>query len=280
MRPTTPHRVALAAACLLLFPTSGCAAGGGDRPDGSFDDSASPFDAGGDAPSDSDSGLSFDTGSSDSGHSMDSTPPNDTGVDTAPPVDTGPPADTGGADTSVPDSASGSCDSGGPTCPSSGFSGVLATFDLTGQTGSEASAPATSTACGLGAGDLTRAATITAVSGKDSINGSGWGTGASADATRYYTLTLTPVSGCSLDLTSIDLDVRASGTGPTTGDVATSADGFASYSSSFVGTSKGTTSLSATGSGPIEVRIYGYGATSSGGTLRIQNTLTVSGSIL
>jgi hypothetical protein len=35
----------------------------------------------------------------------------------------------------------------------------------------------------------------------------------------------------------------------------------------------------ATGSSPIEIRVYGYGASGSSGTFRIENTLTVSGSI-
>ena len=183
------------------------------------------------------------------------------------------PPDSGSIDCGTPTDASA-------TCPSSGYSGTLAIFDLTGQPGSEVSAAATSTACGIVAGDLTRASAIKAVSGKDSINGSGWGSGSSADGTRYYTFSLTPGAGCSLDVKSVDLDVKASGTGPTTADVATSADSFGKHSASFAGTSSGTTTVSATGSGAIEVRVYGYGASGSGGTLRIQNTMSVSGSNL
>jgi hypothetical protein len=95
-----------------------------------------------------------------------------------------------------------------------------------------------------------------------------------------YTFALTPGAGCSLDLKSVDLDVKASGKRPTTGDLATSADSFTEHSASFAGTSKGTATVSATGSGALEIRVYGHGASGTGGTLRIQNTMIVSGSLL
>jgi len=75
--------------------------------------------------------------------------------------------------------------------------------------------------------------------------------------------------------------VKASATGPSTADVATSADSFATHSASFSSTSTPSVTLAgASGSSPIEVRVYGYGASGSSGTLRIENTLTLSGSIL
>ena len=68
--------------------------------------------------------------------------------------------------------------------------------------------------------------------------------------------------------------------GPATADVATSADSFAAHTTSFAGTATPSVTLAgATGSGPIEIRVYGYGASGSSGTFRIENTLTVSGSI-
>ena len=113
-----------------------------------------------------------------------------------------------------------------------------------------------------------------------SINSSNWSTGSSADPTRYYTFTVTPAAGCTVTLTSVALDVTASGTGPAHGDVATSADTFGTHTTAFAGTSNTTVTLSSvSGTGAIEVRVYGYGATGSAGTLRISQTLTVSGTI-
>ena len=166
------------------------------------------------------------------------------------------------------------------SCPGHGTTGTLVTFDLSAQSGSEASAAPSTMVAGISAGSLARSSAVTATSGAGSINSSGWGTGATADPTRYYTFTVTPAAGCSVSLTSLALDVKASATGPTTGDVATSADSFATHSASFAGTSTPTVTLSVTSAtGAIEIRVYGYGASSSGGTFRIQNTVTLSGSI-
>ena len=48
----------------------------------------------------------------------------------------------------------------------------------------------------------------------------------------------------------------------------------------FAGTSSGQVALAASRSAvPLEIRVYGYAASGSGGTLRIQNTMSLSGSI-
>ena len=74
-----------------------------------------------------------------------------------------------------------------------------------------------------------------------------------------------------MTLTSVALYVSASGTGPAKGDVATSADGFTTHTTAFAGTSNTTVALSnVSGTGAIEVRAYGYGATGSAGTFRIR----------
>ena len=156
-------------------------------------------------------------------------------------------------------------------------SGVLATWDFTGATGSQASTAASSPAPGVTAGNIMRATTLMAATGSGSINSSNWATGAQLDATKYYTLSITPPTGCSLSLSSISIDVTSSGTGPTTASVATSADAFA-QTSSVSTTAPSTPSLSVSGhAGAVEIRIYGYGATSTGGTMRAQNMLTVTG---
>ena len=234
---------------------------GGKHEAGALDGAASDTGSG-----PADTGSSFDGGTSDTGSGAG---------ETGTPADTGTKADTGGAKDAVADTTPPS-DSG---CVGQGTSGVLVTFDLSTQTGSEASVTASTTAGGLGGATLSRAPALTATSGSGSMNSSGWPTTASANASDYYTFTVTPATGCTVTLTSLAVDVQASGTGPTKGDVATSSDSFATHTASFAGTSKTTATLSASGASPLEVRVYGYGASGSAGTFRIQNSLTLSGSI-
>ena len=224
--------------------------------------------AGGDAGSGpADTGTPFDTGTSDTGSTGEG------GL-----ADTGTVADTGGGKDAVADTAPP--DTGTTGCVGHGTSGVLVTFNLSGQTGGEATALPASSAAGIASGAISRSSALTAVSGSGSINSSGWPTTATADATHYYTFTVTPAAGCTVTLTSLALDLLASSTGPSKGDVATSADSFAAHTTSFATTTMPTAILSgASGSGPLEVRVYGYGASGSGGTFRIQQTLTLSGSI-
>ena len=215
------------------------------------------------------------------------------GVDAAPPVtdnSTPPPLDAGPTTDSSqpPDGNAPSVDASTPkdsatpdavsACPAAGFSGAIAVFDLASEPGDETSASATSSAKSVKVGALSRGGALTPMSGSASINSSNWPS--SADPTRFYTFTITPAAGCAVSLTSLALDVHASSSGPSTGDVATSIDNFAAHHGALSGT--GTTSVSlagASGSGAIEVRVYAHGASSSGGTFRLQNTLTLSGSI-
>ena len=167
-----------------------------------------------------------------------------------------------------PDGPSGSCS----------YSGVLATWSFSGQSGSEASVSGTGMAS-VAAGALSRSSGLTAVSGSGSINSSNWATSASLDTSKYYTLTLTPPSGCSLSLTSMSITTQASGTGPANAAVGTSADSFGQTAQVSVN-SQSSPNLSVSGqTGQVEVRIYGYKASSASGTFRLTATLTVSGSL-
>lgn len=159
------------------------------------------------------------------------------------------------------------------------FTGVLATYSFAGAAGNQASSAATSTANGMIAGPLGRSATLTAVSGATSINSSNWATTAQLDATKYYALTLTPPTGCTLALTSASIDAKASSTGPTTAALATNADNFVTtIALSTSAPSAPTLAINGTTTA-VEIRIYGYAASSTSGTLRLQNTLTISGSL-
>jgi len=158
-------------------------------------------------------------------------------------------------------------------------SGVLATYSFTSETGNQTSTAAASSATGLTASALQRSSGLTAVSGAGSINSSGWPTAAQLDATKYYTFTLMPPSGCTLTLSSSAVDAKASSTGPASAAIATSKDSYAATAT--VSTSAPSTpTLSVTAAtGTIEVRIYGWAASSTSGTFRLQNTLTISGSL-
>jgi hypothetical protein len=168
----------------------------------------------------------------------------------------------------------------GSTCIAHGFSGALLTFDLAGQPGNEPSVPATSAAAGVSAGSLSRSTALIAAAGSASINASNWPATGRADPGQYYAFTVTPSAGCALTLASLSIDVRASTTGPSAGDVATSVDGFAHHFGPFGGTTTANVAIPVVGgSGPIEVRIYGFGSSSTAGTMRLQNTLRVSGAL-
>jgi hypothetical protein len=226
-----------------VFSVVGCATA--VVPDGAAPDIKTDDDAGG-----SSSDNSYASGG-DSGSSS----PADAGKTTPPKGDSG--------------TSTGSCS----------FTGALAAYDFTGESGDQTSTTATSTAPGVAAGNVKRAGTLTAVSGADSINASGWATASHADTTKYYTLSVTPPSGCSLDITSISIDTSASGSGPSTGAVATSEDSFGAMTTFTTGATHNNT-LSVSGStSAVEIRIYGYSASSSAGTMRMQSTLTVTGSL-
>jgi hypothetical protein len=259
-------------ALLLCLGLTSCASGGDDSGATTGDDGGptqGPADgsagdsglAGHDATSTSDvATVDTSTGGGDAGF--------ETGADTGSSSDSASPGDTG---TTTTDSSS--------TCPQHGFSGALVTFDLTGQTGSEASVAATSSATGITGGALTRAAALSAVSGADSINSSGWSTAAMADKTLYYAFSVTPSSGCTVRVASLAIQTTASGTGPAHFDVGTSVDNYTALSTAYAGTSVDTVTLSASAAGIVTVHVFGYGATGSAGTMRIENTMTLTGSI-
>lgn len=170
---------------------------------------------------------------------------------------------------------SGTTSSGGCTA----FTGVLAAFDFTGEPGDQTSTSPSTTATGIGAGNVTRSSSVTGTAGTDSMNSSGWATGGSADTSKYYTFTITPDSKCTLDITGVSVDSKSSASGPTKGSVATSDDSFGTKTA-FTPGSTSSVGVSVSGaSGAIEVRVYGYSASSGGGTFRVQNTLSISGSL-
>jgi len=184
-----------------------------------------------------------------------------------------------GGDGTQQQDAAGHVDSPPGSCATP-FSGALAVWSFTGQTGTESSVAASSTATGVNAGAVSRSASLTVpTGGSNSINASNWPTAASLDAQKYFTLTVTPPSGCQLDLTSLSIDVSKSSTGPSMAAVATSDDSFTQTSSVSTSTTS-TPALQVSGATTaIELRVYGFAAGGTAGTMRIQNTLTLSGAL-
>lgn len=158
------------------------------------------------------------------------------------------------------------------------FSGTLAAWTFTGESGSQASTNVSANAHNVVAGAVTRATALTAVSGSGSINSSNWPTATTRDATKHYAFTISPPSGCTLTLTGVMIDARASGTGPAQAQLATSVDNFAAASAVST-TAPATVAFTATATGTIEVRVYGFAAGASMGTLRLQNTLAITGDL-
>ncbi len=165
------------------------------------------------------------------------------------------------------------------SCPQA-FTGALVTWSFTGQNGTEASVSPTAMATGVTAGAVSRSASLTVPSGgQNSINASNWPTAAQLDPQKYYTFTVTPPSGCQMDLSSVSIDASASGTGPAMAVVATSDDTYA-QTSSLSTSAPSTPALHVNGATTaIELRVYGFAASSASGTLRIQNTLTLDGTL-
>ena len=164
------------------------------------------------------------------------------------------------------------------TCTSP-FSGVLATWNLAGETGTQASSAAASTAPGVTATPLTRSIPLIAASGTGSINSTNWPLGSALDPMSYYTLSLAPPAGCTLALASIAIDVKSSGTGPSMAAIGTMADAFAQPTAISTSAPSMPTLTASVASGSLEIRVFGYGATAASGTMRIQNMLVISGAL-
>jgi hypothetical protein len=166
----------------------------------------------------------------------------------------------------------------GPGSGGCGFTGDLATWELSSQPGSEVQVVASTMGPGVVASALSRSAAITAASGSGSINSTNWPSQAQPDPTKYYKLTIAPPSGCTITLTGLAIDLKASSSGPAAASIATSVDAFVAMTSASTAVPS-TPSLTATSGNTIELRIYGFSATTTGGTLRVQNALVVHGSM-
>lgn len=152
------------------------------------------------------------------------------------------------------------------------------TWDLSGQDGAE-TAVAGSASSGLTTGLLARSSDLVAATGTGSINSTGFPIGTSLDPTvGYYTFTVAPAPGCTLVLSNASIDTQTSAEGPAAVVLATSVDGFAQVTS-LTPTSVNTPTLAVSAATEIEVRVFGYAATTTTGSMRIENTLTLVGAL-
>jgi hypothetical protein len=159
------------------------------------------------------------------------------------------------------------------------MTGVLSTWSFASQPGSQAMTAPAMAVPGVTSGPIGRSPGLSTATGASSINASNWSTASHIDPTKYYTLSITPAAGCALDITSISIDVKSSATGPTAGALATSSDSFAANVALGMNTagSYGLAVSSATGT--VELRIYGYSASGTTGTMRVQGSLSATGTL-
>src|SRR5262245_15134014 len=172
---------------------------------------------------------------------------------------------------------------GPPDGPVSGCAapstGVLATWTFSGEPGSQAATAPATTAQGVVATAIARSAALTATAGTNSMNASNWPSTSQRDATKYYTFSITPPAGCAMDLTGSSIDARSSATGPTKAAIGTSADAYAATQAVST-TAASSPTLAVTGqSAMVELRVYGFSASGTAGTMRLQTSVTVSGSV-
>jgi hypothetical protein len=216
-------------------------------------------------------GAADDSTLEDSGVVKDSSTPKDSSSfqDSAPSQDSSTTKDSGTYDAPVQDTSTNPC----------AFSGVLATWDFTGELGSQTSTAAKSSAANVTAGAISRASVLTAVAGADSLNSSNWATASTVNTNKYVTFSITPKGSCTLDITQVSIATKSSSTGPTKVALATSNDAFAAMTT-LTPNATSTPALSITGATTaIEIRVYGWAASGSGGTMRVDTTLTVSGAL-
>lgn len=268
--------LALSAFSLVAFVVACSASGSSAGDDADTDTTIPAVDSGKTGKPVNGNGSSGNTAGDDDDD--DDTTTTDAGKDAGKPKDGGAVADAS-IDATVPDAGGPPppVDAGGGPCS---FTGVLAKYDLSGLSGSAAKADVTTVNGGITATSIVRN-NVAAASASGALNASGWPTAAALDPAKYFSLTLTAPAGCAFKTSTVVVDLKASGSGPANGSVATSGDAFASTTgASTAGAAVTLPIVVDTAAGQtLEVRIYGYGATAASGTLRVDNALTINGAL-
>jgi hypothetical protein len=162
----------------------------------------------------------------------------------------------------------------------------IVVYSFTGNTAAATSSNAfitASTFTGSNSATLSNSSPVySAGTGSYSITQSGW-TG-TTPGSNYFEFTITPSAGHSVSLTSISFGSRSTTTGPTAYSFRSSADGYGSSLTTNSLTNdgnwqaSGTQSISLTFTGTTTFRLYANGASSAGGTLRVDD-FTLNGSV-
>ena len=162
----------------------------------------------------------------------------------------------------------------------------LVVYSFTGNTTSATSVDLNLTASAWsGSGQVTLSNTspvFSAGSGSYFASQSGW-TG-TAPGSTYFEFTLTPATGQTATVTSVSFGARATSTGPTSYAIRSSQDGFAtnlltsSLANDASWRSTGSQSVTLTFTEATTFRLYGSGASSGSGTLRVDD-FTIEGSM-
>ena len=154
----------------------------------------------------------------------------------------------------------------------------LVTYSFTGAAGSEDSLAADAQPANAKFSKTGRAGTgVVGTAAGNVYNSTGFPSGTTVDLTKYISVSGTPFTNFSLNLTSLELYAQRSGTGPKTAEIRSSADNYATVLGTIdlaVATSKTETITFPTSHGNLtsrtEFRIYPYNGTPTG-TFRIDN---------
>ena len=168
-----------------------------------------------------------------------------------------------------------------------GSPGSLGNYATTGLSGVTVSIAPSNVATNTTFSNLTRGSGLTATSVTNAFNSSGWTTSATPDANDYYEFTITPNAAHQFSASELRVGLQRSSTGPANVVLRTSLDSFATnvgpvITPPIAPAATATSVIDLTpvsglqnSSTPVTLRLYGYGAGSSAGTLRIERVTTV-----
>ena len=164
-----------------------------------------------------------------------------------------------------------------------GMFAQLVVFSFNGSSGNEPTFAADSQPANALVSAMSRGSGLNAAAGSGAFSARSWSANSAIDLTDYYRFSITPNDGFQLDLTSLELDERRSGTGIRQWSVRSNLDNFASDLSPSPfsvpdNTATRTAQSVSLGGGDfsrlrsaVEFRIYGYQAEGATGTWRIDN---------
>lgn len=163
----------------------------------------------------------------------------------------------------------------------------LAVWELSASAGNQASNSTTSTATGISAGNLSRGSGVNAAGASGSMSSNGWySSSATTTLTNaianndYYEFTLVVQAGYVANVTSAQIALQASNTGPGSATLRSSRDSYAANlgATATVPTSSAlrTFTFSLTNlTGTTTFRLYGYGSTAGGSTPGSAGTMRI-----